>query len=618
MGASGRPEPRDVPASVDLIKNSERLIRLRWLVGLAVLSVTPISVRMLGVHLPARALYILGGVILAYNGLLWWALRRAGMHRPRLIAAGQVVFDWLALTAFVHLTGGVESPALSFFLFHVLLVSGLLPGRTAYLSAGLVTVVVAAVAGLEAWGMLPHYCVLQCVLPALPPDLYRHPLYIAGVLGFFATTVTVTAGLMVPIMRELRERERQVTTLYQSIQALSSSLDLQHVLDHLARGTTHALQAKAASIRLLDTSDRLELRAAYGLSKRYLEKGPVEVEHSLIDQEALSGQPVIVENTAHDECLQYPDEIVAEGIRSMLCVALIGRRGPLGVLHVYGRQPDFFGEEDADFVTAIARQGAIAIENALAYRESQRTDEMKSQFVRAVTHELRSPVSGAQSLLRTVMRDLAGGLNDLQRDVLRRLSDRLDALQMLIDDLLDLAAGKVEGLETELAPVSVEMAILNVVEKLSSQAGEKGIDLRVNYVPRALTVVASEEGLERIFLNLIGNAVKYTPAGGQVSVDLRQRGEEAIITVADTGIGIPEKDLPHLFEEFYRASNAKRSGITGTGLGLAIVKSLAERYKGRVSVQSKVGEGTTFIVALPLAGAPSGRPDDTLQTAEKA
>lgn len=597
----GAPDSPGAPLPVELNKNSARLIRMRWLAGLAMLVATPVSVYALHLPLPALPLIALGAVILAYNGLLWRLSRHAGMswEVSRLMATGQVAFDWLALVVFVHLTGGIESPAILFFLFHVLLAAMLLSGRTAYLYAGLVIVVVAGVAGSEAAGWLPHYD----VLPALPPGLYRDPLYIVGLLAFFATTVLVTVTLTASIVHDLRERERQITMLYQSIQTLSSSLDLAHVLNQLVRGITHTLQAKAASIRLLDqTGERLEIRAAYGLSQKYLDKGPVEIKRSPIDQEALRGQPVIVENTAHDERLQYPSEIVAEGLHSILCVALIGRRGPLGVLRVYGWRPNFFTQEDADFVTAIARQGGMAIENAMAYGELRRTDEMKSQFVRAVTHELRSPVAGAQSLLRTVTHDLAGGLNDLQRDVLRRLSDRLDALQMLIDDLLDLAAGKVEGLETQLTPVSIEATALSAVDRLASQAKEKGIDLRVEYVPRGLTVMASEEGLGRIFLNLIGNAIKYTPPGGRVNVSLEQADDEVVVTVCDTGIGIPEVDLPHLFEEFYRASNVKRSGITGTGLGLTIVKDLVERYKGRISVRSKLGEGTTFTVVLPLAG----------------
>lgn len=585
----------------DLLKNSTRLIRMRWLAGLAILIAAPVSATLLSIPLPVPALLALSVAILACNALLWALSRRAGMYREvrMLIAIGQVAFDWLALAVFVHLTGGIESPALLFFLFHVLLAAMLLPLPITSLYAGLVISVVAGVAGLEASGLLPHHHVLT----GLPLDLHRNALYIAAILLFFSLTVLVTVILIVPIMRDLRERQRQITLLYESIQTLSSSLDLAHVLDQLAMGIAHALQAKAASIRLLDeTGEQLKIAAAYGLSQKYLDKGPVKVSSSPIDQEALRGRPIIVADTAQDGRFQYPSEVLAEGIRSVLCVPLIGRRGPLGVLRVYGWRPGFFSPQDAELVTAIARQGALAIENAMAYAELRRADETRAQFVRAVTHELRAPVAAAQSLLRTVVRELAGELNDLQRDILGRLSERLDVLQMLINDLLDLAAGKVEGLEGELTPVSVEAAVLGVVDRLSSQAQEKAIDLRVDYVPRGLTVMASEQGLERIFLNLIGNAIKYTPAGGKVTVTLEQRDDEAVITVADTGIGIPESDLPHLFEEFYRASNVKQLGITGTGLGLAIVKDLVERYGGRVSVRSKVGEGTTFTVVLPLAG----------------
>lgn len=587
----------EVPPSNDLAKSSARLIRLRWVAGLAVLTLTPIGEYMLGVNLPDLPLYLLGASILAYNGLLWWISRLAEPRQLQTIAISQVGLDWLALAVLVHLTGGVESLAMHFFLFYVLLAPILLPKHSVYPFVGLVIAAVAGVIGLEAAGVLPHYS----VRPALPSNLHHDPLYIAGKLGFFTTVALVTASLMIPIVQEFRERERHITTLYQNIRALSSSLDLPLVLKQLARSATHALNAKGALIRLVDQPEGSSKEVvSYGLSKAYTEKQTTEHEPCPIDRAVLSSnQPVIVNNVAIDERLQDPANFLAEGIHSILYVPLIGRYGPLGVLHVCGSRPNCFGDEAAEFVSAIARQGATAIENALAYDELHRIDQTKSQFVRAVTHELRSPVVGAQSLLRSVMHRTSD-LNDMQRDVLRRLSDRLDALQLLIDDLLDLAAGKTEGLEDELEPMSLDTAVLTVIEQLTSQAEEKNIDLRMNYTPRGMTVMASKDGLERIFLNLIGNAIKYTPNGGQVRVNLEQHFEEAVVKVADTGIGIPEADLPHLFEEFFRARNAKQAGISGTGLGLTIIKDLVKRYKGHISVQSKLGEGTIFTVVLPL------------------
>ncbi len=593
-----RPDSHVVPSALDLHNNNLRLIRMRWAAGAVMLFATVFSVTVLNLPLPMAALIILSLVVLAYNAAIWAITRSAGGLRLRSIATAQVAFDWLALALFVHFTGGIESPAIAFFLFHLIMAALLLEERVSNLYAVLVVGVVAAIAGLEAIGWLPHYT----VIPALPSELYRNPLYIAAVLIFFSITVGAVIVLVTPIVRELRDRERRLNMLCSTMQALPSSLDLPHVLNQLVVSMTRSLEAKGASIRLLDqTGAQLEIAAAYGLSQQYLDKGPVVVDHSPIDQEALRGRPIIVEETTTDPRLQYPAEVVAEGIHSMLCAPLAGRRGPLGVLRVYGWRPGSFNAKDVEFVMTIARQGALSIENAIAYTELRHLDETKSQFVRTVTHELRGPVVGAQSLLRTVTRDLAGGLNDVQRDILRRLSDRLDALKLLIDDLLDLAAGKVEGLQVPMTPVSVEVIVLNIVDRLSTQAEEKQIDLKMDYVPRGLTVMATEDGLHRIFLNLIGNAIKYTPPGGRVNVRMDQCEDEVVTAIIDTGVGIPEADLPHVFEEFYRASNVKQEGLTGTGLGLAIVKDLVERYDGRISVYSTVGEGTTFTVVLPMA-----------------
>ncbi len=591
-------DPHVVPSAIDLHNNNLRLIRMRWAAGAVMLIATVFSVTVLNVPLPTAALLILSVVVLAYNAAMWTITRRAGEMWLHTIATAQVAFDWLALALFVHFTGGIESPAIPFFLFHLVIAALLLEERISNLYAAFVIGVVAVIAALEAIGWLPHFA----ALPALPPDLYRNLLYITAVWIFFSITVGVVIVLMTRVVRDLRDRERRLNMLCSTMQVLPSSLDLPHVLNQLVTSITRSLEAKGASIRLLDkTGAQLEIAAAYGLSQKYLEKGPVVVDHSPIDQAALRGRPIIVEEATTDQRFQYPAEIVAEGIHAVLCAPLIGRRGALGVLRVYGWRPGSFNDKDAEFVLTVARQGALSIENAVAYTELRHIDQTKSQFVRTVTHELRGPVVGAQSLLRTVTRDLAGGLNDVQRDILRRLSDRLDALKLLIDDLLDLAAGKVEGLQTPLTPVSVEAIVLNIVDRLSTQAEEKQIDLKMDYVPRGLTVLATEDGLHRIFLNLIGNAIKYTPPGGRVNVRMDQCEDEVVTAIVDTGVGIPEADLPHVFEEFYRASNVKQNGITGTGLGLAIVKDLVERYEGRISVHSTVGEGTTFTVVLPMA-----------------
>lgn len=590
----------------DITSNAIRLIRTRWVAGGLVLVATAFCVHILGLPLPERWLYATGLAMLAYNAVLVWLMRRVRaapgvwqLRRVRRLVVLQIGLDWLSMALFVHLTGGVASPAIPFFLIHMLMVTVLLPGQSPYVYVAMGVAVMVAIALAEQGGLLPHYH----VIPALPPTLYRSPFYIGAQLAFFAITSFAIVYLTASIMVRLRERERQIAALLEATQAISSTLSVPEVMERLARSAARALGMPSASIRLLDGSgERLSMAAAYGLSQDYLDKGPVELSRSLLDEQALRGEPVIVDEATADERIQYPREVAEEGIHSIIVVPIMGRGRPLGVLRVYSNQPHAFTQDDADFVLAIAQQGATALENALAHDELQKTDRARGQFVRIVTHELRAPVGGAQSLLRTLMRGLAGELSEQQRGILGRLERRLDLLMDLINDLLALAASKTPELVEKATRLPIQPILRQVIDRWMPQAEEKGIGLSLDMPFEALPVVGTEEGLLRILDNLVGNAIKYTPSGGCVEVKVVERPIGAVITVTDTGMGIPKEDLPHLFDEFYRASNARHSDIPGTGLGLSIVKQLVESYGGMIGVQSVLGAGTTFKVTLPLAG----------------
>jgi signal transduction histidine kinase len=381
------------------------------------------------------------------------------------------------------------------------------------------------------------------------------------------------------------------------------------VLDRIVRRTADAMNVRACSIRLLDeTGSRLSVAAVYGLSESYVKKGDLVVAQNPLVREVLAGRIIAVADVHTDKRLQYRAQAMTEGIYSMLSAPLHGKQGPLGLIRAYSAELNHFTEADASFLGAMASEGSLAIENAMAYRALGQLDEMKSKFVLMVTHELRSPVGVIRSLLRTMTAGYTGTLSEEQRDIIRRALHRADFLQALIDDLLDLAAGKNEmGLKEERGAVRLDEILRQVVERHETAARENHIALE--YRPpegREVTVIAGSEGLDRVFNNLISNAVKYTPEGGRISVKLNLEGGSARVEVSDTGIGIPEESLDRLYEEFYRAPNAKAQVKEGTGLGLAITKDLVTRYGGQISVQSTLGKGTTFVVTLPLAlGRPS-------------
>lgn len=592
--------------SRDAAKNNRRLILTRWVAGVLVLVLTAFAVHVLALPLDEYTLYTLGLAILAYNGVLVALTRRAHdtdqniyLRNIQRLVILQVMLDWLSMTVFIHLTGGITSPGIMLFSIHVVMVTILLPGQSPYIYALFAVLVVLAVALLERADVLPH----AAVIPGIDPDLHQNVLFVAAQVIFFSVGLFAAVSLTASIMKRLRQRERQVNVLLQTVRDTSSTLETHVVLEKLVRHAAEALSVTGGSIRLLDpTGEELAMAASYGLSQSYLEKGPVELSQSRLDMEALSGAVVVVGHAAQDPRVQYPRAMAEEGINSILVVPVVGRQ-PLGVLRVYSNLPDHFKGEDADFLQAIAHQSAAAIENALTYEALQRAEQQRTQFIRQITHELRAPVTGAQSLLRVLLHDMAGEVTPQQRDILARLENRMNALLELITDLLALAASKSIDRVQQLEPVALQSIVQAVVDELMPQATEKRIRLTFDTPAASVSVKATEDGIKRIVENLTGNAVKYTPEGGSVRVRITRNKNCAHITIKDTGIGIPEEALDKLGEEFYRAPNARHSGIPGTGLGIAIVKQFVVSFGGLMRIQSTVGAGTTMTISLPLADA---------------
>lgn len=373
-------------------------------------------------------------------------------------------------------------------------------------------------------------------------------------------------------------------------------MDLSQVSDRLATAAAKVLAAEAAAVLLLEeATGRLSVVSADGIGARSVAPllNPQEV------RTATTATPaqVMIETRPDSPGVELP-----EGMESAIAVSL-ATEGLWGVLQVYGAAPHQFAPSDLDTLQSVADLGAVSIRSAQEAASLRQVDASKSQFIRVATHELRSPVAVSQSLVRTVMKGYAGPLTEQQQDIFNRVAGRLDALESLVNDLLDLAASKSAGLASEEEPVAVNASVGRTVLLLQPRAEEKDVTLIHRACCEELVVWGTEEGLDRIFVNLVGNAIKYTPSGGRVVVSLGRTDDEIFVRVEDTGIGIPEDALPNLFEEFFRATNAKDFEV-GTGLGLAIVKDLTNRYGGDIEVQSVEGEGTTFTIRFPICFLP--------------
>jgi two-component system phosphate regulon sensor histidine kinase PhoR len=229
--------------------------------------------------------------------------------------------------------------------------------------------------------------------------------------------------------------------------------------------------------------------------------------------------------------------------------------------------------------------------------EVRRADTVRREFVANVSHELRTPVASLKALAET----LAGGAVDdgrVAKDFLARMEIEIDGLAQLVEELLELT--RIESGQVALRLESADLArvIAAAAERLRPQAERQGVELQVR-VPNTLPEVrADPDRIVQVVVNLVHNAVKFTPPGGRVEVNAERRDGRLAVTVADTGAGIPEDALPRLFERFYKTDPA-RTG-TGTGLGLAIVKHIVQAHGGEVSVESREGEGSRFSFTIPL------------------
>jgi two-component system phosphate regulon sensor histidine kinase PhoR len=223
-------------------------------------------------------------------------------------------------------------------------------------------------------------------------------------------------------------------------------------------------------------------------------------------------------------------------------------------------------------------------------------DQMKTEFVSTVSHDLRSPLTAMTGYVH--MLGTIGPLNDKQKEFVARIVRGADHMADLINDLLDI--GKIEaGLEMALVACDLGAMTQDMIEQLRGQAAGKSHKLVYHGPAQPAMVLGDRLRLRQVISNLIGNAIKYTPAGGEIDATIQVKDSLALLSIEDNGIGIPPADLPYIFDKFYRVEAQETADIQGTGLGLAICKSVVEKHGGRIWAESERGKGSIFRVALP-------------------
>ncbi len=232
----------------------------------------------------------------------------------------------------------------------------------------------------------------------------------------------------------------------------------------------------------------------------------------------------------------------------------------------------------------------------------KKIEQMKSDFVSMVSHEIRSPMNSLLMQMKVILDGLAGEVTDKQREILERASGKMQNLSAMVSELLDLARIESGLVTNEKETVDLRALLVEQVAFHLPFAQAKNISLQLEQLPSLPTIQANRRGMEEVFTNLITNAIKYSPRDRAIFLSAALENKYVAITVRDTGFGIPAEDIEEIFTRFYRVKDSNTREIHGTGLGLAIVKSIVNAHHGSIKVESQLGQGTAFTVLLPFVG----------------
>lgn len=397
---------------------------------------------------------------------------------------------------------------------------------------------------------------------------------------------TVEAATMTDTKKQLEGYRR----LIDIARDLASTLDLDILLDRIILAAVDITGAQAASILLYDdTSRQLHFQVATDIDKPLMRGLVVPLEGSIAGWIVTHRKPVRISNAQEDpRHFGMIEEVTHYATNSLLGVPLTTKDKIIGVLEALNKQSGEFTETDENLLAVLGAQAAVAIENARLFQQS----DLIADFV----HELRTPLAAITTATYLLLRPEMSH-EQLEQTIhsIHNETNRLNALASSFLDLARLESGRVQFHSSE---IDLNALLEECRKVMLSKADEEGIQINIEIPADFPSLEADRDKLKQLMLNLLSNAIKYNRPNGSVTLRALAEEKEFILSVQDTGIGIPEKALPNLFQKFYRVQDAEgKPG--GTGLGLSICKQIVSGHGGSIEVKSKLGEGTTFIIHLP-------------------
>jgi GAF domain-containing protein len=410
---------------------------------------------------------------------------------------------------------------------------------------------------------------------------------------------------------ELTQSVEQLTALGEVSQALSSTLDVEAVLDTIVSRATQLAGADGCAISEYDDATELfHVRATHGIDATLigtLRAMPLRKGEGAMGRAAETREPTQIADIAVPGAYQshVRDTLIGAGYRALLSVPLLREEQIIGSLSLVRKAPGDYPSEVIEVLKTFATQSALAIQNARLFREiadKSRQLEVasrhKSEFLANMSHELRTPLNAIIGFSEVLNERMFGELNEKQEEYLKDIHASGQHLLSLINDILDLSKIEAGRMELELTEFDLPAAVDNAVTLVRERASRKGVTVRIAIGDQVGTMRGDERKIRQVLLNLLSNAIKFTPEGGRIEVGAALDNGAVEVSVSDTGVGIAPEDQEAVFEEF-RQVGASAAKQEGTGLGLALSRKFIELHGGTIHVTSEVGAGSTFTFRLP-------------------
>ena len=426
------------------------------------------------------------------------------------------------------------------------------------------------------------------------------------------------------LFKETNQRLAEVSTLYTLADQLTKVLDLDRVIESSVTILKHALDCSSCCLFLKQESDvkALILKACTGWPELEQRRAEIDYISSLAKTLITRPHPIYIQDVTTDfpilpepEKDTFNQKMVMDQqfeLGSVMIVPLIVQEELLGALSINDKRPNAFGQAEGRLLTIAAAQISSAIENTRLYdnleqravelefalKEVEDTNRLKSEFVQNVSHELRTPLTFIKAYVELILEGSLGKIPRKVKDKLKIISQKADAITRLVEDIVSLQRIETDTLRLE--SIGIHELVTRAQELASASAAEHNIEIVANSELDLPKVRVDVDRIGQVFDNLIGNALKFSPAGSKINITAELDNGKVKFSVQDYGIGIPPNKLDKVFERFYQVDGSTTRRHRGTGLGLTIVKQIIEAHGGYITVESKLNKGTTFSFWLSI------------------